>query len=678
MVREDIEEKILWIKDRALEGALMLLLILTIGVAYGCSAYGHPIQPVYEQYRLDRNKLTNPGFENGKSTWSTSGSPTFSITTTTANVADGTRAASFDAGAASDKLISDAWTMEAGAQSKNCLGRIRYKGGDSNLTFSVTDGTNTLSSVALATQSGWVTETLNYICPSSGYSRLEVEAGADAAVAYIDDAYIGLAGNIREVSDAAVFGTLQYAATSNCEWSTTSTSAADYAADSDCPTPTVTGFAEAPGTKVPQVDFTNAPAGEYVIAVTGSSQHANSQGSSKIYILADEDNTVLADTTRQTNVASNTFITGLNLIGKKSLTSPGDISFKVRGYTQNGAETNVLPASTTTLTFVVMYYPAAPLNIVNLETLPWKVDANISGGSPSLGTSDVSTYTGLTDSGLTLTNNTGYGNLTAQIPCSSTNAPTGTTCSSGDESVGVVFDLPRTGDVLACVSFANEVSGTTYRAKQIFQIVETPTNAQTISQEGKSRVQYESTGVGSGINSGQAFRVCGTFSFSSAGTKALRLFYEQRLDSGTLTGSTVMGDASASEGQRDIHWEVYPINQAFPLPVVLNQVQTTASAGVTTEKASIDCDSGSSVNSQLGSWVSSVGNISGGACVVTLSAGVFSATPLCTASDIDVSGTPNIISVTATSATSVTIDCAVHDSTACTTFDAVLSCSGAR
>lgn len=101
-----------------------------------CSVvFGVGPKDVDAQYELYRNKLTNPGFENGKSTWSTSGSPTFSITTTSANVADGARAASFDAGAASDALISNSWTMEAGSQSQNCLARIRYMGGDSNLTF---------------------------------------------------------------------------------------------------------------------------------------------------------------------------------------------------------------------------------------------------------------------------------------------------------------------------------------------------------------------------------------------------------------------------------------------------------------------------------------------------------------------------------------------------------------
>lgn len=198
------------------------------------------------------------------------------------------------------------------------------------------------------------------------------------------------------------------------------------------------------------------------------------------------------------------------------------------------------------------------------EINPWRVDANISGASPSLGTSAQTAYVGITDAGLTLTNNTGTGVQTAQVPCSSTNAPSGTTCSAGSESIGVSFTLPNINhDVIACVSFTHFSSiGASSAAESIFQIVETPTNAQTISQEGRGRVESRND-VGGAMTGakleGFPHRVCGTFTFASAGQKVLRLFYEQAV-SGTVNSSGIYADAAANQGQRDIHWEVYPIN----------------------------------------------------------------------------------------------------------------------
>ena len=187
---------------------------------------------------------------------------------------------------------------------------------------------------------------------------------------------------------------------------------------------------------------------------------------------------------------------------------------------------------------------------------PWRVDANIQGANIDLGTADVSSYTGMENASLSLTNNTsGVGVLTAKIPCSSTNAPSGTTCAAGNESVGVSFDIPKPVDVLACVSFQHSVGNTTGAVLFAAQVVETPSNAQTISQEGHTRMMSSS----SAANTVTApHRNCGTLSFSTSGTKTIRLFYEQ--DTTATTSSTVFADASAAVGQRDIHWEIYPLN----------------------------------------------------------------------------------------------------------------------
>lgn len=189
----------------------------------------------------------------------------------------------------------------------------------------------------------------------------------------------------------------------------------------------------------------------------------------------------------------------------------------------------------------------------------WKVDATISGGNPSLGTSAVTTYTGIEHGSLTLTNNTGSGNITAMIGCSGTNAATGTTCSSGNESVSAVYNQPYANqDVRACASFGHNVQNSaSSNIGATFQIVETTNSTQTIIQEGKSRLPSGNITVSSNLTFPN--QVCGTFTFTSSGQKTLRLAYEQEV-SGTATANQILADALGVAGQRDIHWEIYPLS----------------------------------------------------------------------------------------------------------------------
>jgi hypothetical protein len=90
--------------------------------------------------------------------------------------------------------------------------------------------------------------------PSSGSLSLRlVSVASNEPEVTIDDCYLGLAEgfNVGEVSQAELVGTLTYAVTTNCSWSTTSGSYANFSADTDCPTPTTTGSLEYVGSKLP-------------------------------------------------------------------------------------------------------------------------------------------------------------------------------------------------------------------------------------------------------------------------------------------------------------------------------------------------------------------------------------------------------------------------------------------
>lgn len=354
-------------------------------------------------------------------------------------------------------------------------------------------------------------------------------------------------------------------------------------------------------------------------------------------------------------------------------------------YASSAPETTAIVGSAaypmTTTNFSISFFAKIPITGWNAEgafradTIGWKVDASISGANPSLGTASVSSYTGIENGSLTLTNNPGAGNIAAQIPCSATNAPTGTTCAVGNESLGVSFVLPRSGDVLACASFGSNAAVTSGTINQIFQIVETANNAQTILQEGKSKPSITIPTSGFDI----PWRVCGNFSFSSAGQKTLRLMYEQ-LVTGTVTQSLVLADAAVVSGQRDIHWEVYPINQGVPAPLIVNSVVTPSAGIEKVVRAKILCAAtGQGVVNSSGTWISSVGVRTSGRCDVVLPAGTFSQEPTCVSNNNDFTGPNNVFTnIGTTSTTGFRLNCISTGSACAFDFTANVICMGAN
>ena len=199
----------------------------------------------------------------------------------------------------------------------------------------------------------------------------------------------------------------------------------------------------------------------------------------------------------------------------------------------------------------------ASYKILNLHD-PWRVDATITGASVPLSTASVASYSPIENANLSLMNNTGTNVVSAQIPCSGTNYPSGTTCTGGSESVGINFSNGRGGDVLACVSFGDTVtlgSGTPSLIGS-YQIVQTPSDAQTILQEGKSRAGFTFAGAQS---SGNTHRVCGTFTLTALEPTTLRLMYMQTVVA-PVTAHTINAEGTVALGKRDIHWEVIPLN----------------------------------------------------------------------------------------------------------------------
>jgi hypothetical protein len=536
---------------------------------------------------FSKNMLVNGGFESGKTKWTPNDTADFAVTTSSPMV--GLQHATWDADASTDTLTSTAVTIPAGFYGRNgvasCL--ITTASGTATHTIEAYDGSNILSSVTVTSSTTPTRTSSNFIFPSSGSVSLRLYANADEPSIAIDDCYLGPAEgyNVSNVSQSTLWGTASHAGTASCQWAGTSASYANFSADADCPTPTLTVNALAPSTKVPGIRFTNLPPGRYVVdAVAGLEGGTSTECS---FTLSDG-----TSTSGATYAVGNT-LNDSPLQGEFTYTAAqSDITFQVQQDRLSGANSCLL---TNTIEYILKFrvtrFPTTQETAYTADVTNWLVNVNIAGGNPSLGTATVSTYAGIESASLTLTNHSSA-TITARIPCSSTNSPSGTTCSAGSESVGVNFNLPKAGSVEACATFGHYFVIASNSADNslnyTFQLVETASNSQTIVTEGGGKPGSAQGGrfaAGTAIYGGLN-RVCSIFKFASAGEKTLRLMYEQVVG-GTVNTNIILGDGDASVGGRDIQITVKPVDQSFPAPNLVNSVVSSYSGTTKLERVRV-------------------------------------------------------------------------------------------
>ena len=396
---------------------------------------------------------------------------------------------------------------------------------------------------------------------SLNYEIRGVSNASYTGTIYIDDGSIAKKSIITQMSGVKLFGMLNYPIATNCVWPyTTSTSYQSASSeDLDCSTPTITGSIKSPSTKIPAIILpAGSPSGTYKIIVSGwfSKTGAGSEAlSARLYDGSSGGIGESAGYSGTTNASAiGTVIS--NFTYNTPITTDKTISLqlKLTGTVSVGMEVR---GEFTPLSFQVYHFPPQPTSTINTSN-GWFIDANIGGANPSVGTVAVTTYTGIENASLDMVLKSG--SSTAKIPCSATNSATGLTCSVGNESIGVVFTPPKTGKYKACFEFSHYSSlNANSQVATAFQIVETTTNTQTIIQEGGGRLSQQTvTGSTDNNDNYKPFSTCGIFTFNDTSEKTLRLMFEQAVG-GTVVQSVILGDRSATLGQRDIHVTVEPV-----------------------------------------------------------------------------------------------------------------------
>ncbi len=534
---------------------------------------------------LDINLLANPGFEAGKARWTASGG---SFTISTTSPYDGVNIGSFDASGSSQTLKNSLVAVTAGLAGRACMAGIWYKADSitaGDYTLYAEDSTSAALTTALSlnpTSGAWQLAFVSFICPTAGTTiRLVVNSAvSNPAAISLDDMWLGspnrqiLTQDPTEIVTRAYFPT-----TSSCTWSRTNTALGAFSTTAACPAITVESSSPivsitTTDTDLPQLVYSNLPAGTYSIQATFSVD-SGATSASQDYAIYDGSSYVGYASENSDANSNRRFIT-VNGFFNQAIAGAKTFAMHCAAASSsctidNGTATG---AAVKRLTWTVTRYPSSSTSKVTLETQGWRVDANITGANPSLGVVAVTSYTELTNGSLSMTLNTG--SATATIPCSTTNPPTGLTCAAGSESLGVSFTPPYAGAYLVCADFTHTmVMDVGDDLLATFQLIETPTNAQTVTSNGNTRVMSDAEGGVADQNFSHPLHVCGTFNFTSPTQKVVRLMYTQSVSSVPDVSSIDINQGS-SNGSADFHITVLPLTQVFPQAIALsNYVNTT-------------------------------------------------------------------------------------------------------
>jgi hypothetical protein len=613
------------------------------------------LNDVDKQDIYPKSILTNGGFENGKGAgvgkW-TASAGTFNITITGSNLLSGKASATWDAAASNDTLSSFAVTIPAGLYSNNGVAfcRVMTPSGTATHKLEVFDGSLTIASQSITSSTLPLLNAVNFIFPSSGTVSLRLLAQADEPSITVDDCYLGPAAgvNISNISQATFVGSAYFATTTNCAgWSRTNTALGAFASDSDCPGPTVEvnagpGVIQTTDADLPKITVNNMPPGNYEVWVSVPTLK-DGTGNPCTFTLNDGTTSSGRGNCGSTASAAD----GVTFAGHFNYTTAANHTFEVYGASGSGAIAIDNSISNKSLQFWIYRFPTSYDQGYRPSQVPFF-------------------YEGRHESNCAWTrNNTAYGDPAGDASCSWTeyknvNAGSVTSAMAGALTFtpGFTITLPRTSTYEACASFRS--GGDTTGAANAYQLLAGTT---TIAQ----RSQNEPA------SGGLPMELCGWHTPTSAGTSTT---FSIQMAASSGTGAI----QANTTYHYTIRWTIRDLLTPMATPYLVNSVTNTANGVTGIEAAKLNCDAGSSIMSQQGTWVSSIGNISGGACAVTLTTGTFSATPYCTATPATAGGysTGLELNVDATSATAVSVDCEDDASTACSAVDFILHCVGAK
>lgn len=543
----------------------------------------------------------NPGFENGTTQWTATAGGTFSASTTV--YAEGLRSAAWTPSASGQYLTSPTAVigLNINTAGRNGVASCLVRTAGTGYTLEAIDGSSNVlvSSSITSSSTGFVRVSGNFIFPNGAGTSVKVRIkSAGTTIAYVDSCYIGPAEgfNISQVSQAQLYGAIEYAGTASCNWTTGSTSNVytNFGANSSCPVPSVSGNASAPGTKIPAIVFNSLPPGEYYFVATGIFGNAVNNVTASMRFRFNDGSNGFGYNLAQVQGTATVEMQTSTMIGRFAYsTAQSNVTIQVQSASTSNSNNPFIYNGTSNDSFRIMVYrfPSSSELAVRSDqaALSWAATTTLEGSNSATGSpADLGSITG---------------SITA------TTASQNLTCSAASSQLGITCNLPRAGVYEACLYgwAANSGVNTSYI---------------TIADGSNNVLGYRQIFTSAGAGFGGPVGQCVQYNAASAGNATIKFRAH------AISGTVSVGLSTASIKQ---------ITTGTQAPVFVGSVTSNSTGADRVERAKIRgggasgvCNSSPcTISDQTGSWLSSVTRSTTGQYTINFAAGAFSAAPTC-------------------------------------------------
>ena len=523
---------------------------------------------------------------------------------------------------AGDLLTFSLNTLDNGLTGQTCEASGTYK-----LTLGANDVVNMIvynagANVAVVPLlSG--TNTFSQIVPCGATAIIfEQTSGTNASTLNVANLYYGKVTSIGEVSQARSLGSLAWAITTSCTWSTAATSYGAYSSDADCDDNArsiIGSVTDVSAGQLPKVGIPWQGAGTYKVTATGRFSKNNSSADTAYFRGIDDDSNVWLGSFALGTSGANSVSSGGSTFSRYYSSPPASgstINFSLQGYVSSASSTAQIRPSDEVFSLAVEYQPSSSQVAVRADA------------PGNMLTSYTPTFTGFG----TATN------ISFQYQCVGANmlmvkgrATAGTvTATEARISLPSGFTAASTYSTLEVVGvIARNASSATYFGD--YTTIEPSVTYMTVSRQSSAANALSKANADDAFSTGNNFSVGPSFIQVASGCGNMPKVF---IPGSVYAGSTAVKKMGA---------------------------------------ARVICSSSSSIVSNPDGMIASIGNISSGACTITMATSYFTSTPIVTTG---VSQTGRFVSADVTSATSITSGCQTDAGVNCTTYNLSLIALG--
>lgn len=490
------------------------------------------------------NLLINPGFEG--TTYSTgwtsvAGTPSKDTASQFGGLAD----MSISLTAISGSVETQSVTPTQALAGVNMEAALRVKTTQTNVQVCALAAGTQIGCNDVPATGQWSLVPVNFIMPSSGSVGVQLYTkAAVTGTVQIDDGYLGPARNVTSINQATYVGSVTMTGAASCNYTTTSSSYANFSANASCNASTATGSLAAPATKIPAFNGTLA-AGTYLVNV-----NANIADNTTSAIDACRVSTGSVGSSDWTYLfrdsATGSYSPTQSLV--LTLTAPysGDVNFQCK--TSGGGTLSVANALTAMqLRFDVYRYPGSNDQVYRseLSAISWNAYFDVASGWTTTSTTFADLSAGATITSTTLSSR----NLS---------------CSVFGTAAGITCAFPRSGIYQVCAN-GNILNSAGTGGSIAVRLVDS-----------SGAIVHPGT---SGNSAGTIpFAMCGNYSVSAAGNASFKI-------QSAVGGGGTASLSNVFTGQHQLTWSVLAIDSTLAAPVLVGTTQalrTQTAAGPAT------------------------------------------------------------------------------------------------